>query len=69
MTLAMPSSGQAASLQLHQSRGSKANHLAQHADICAFRQKPTQGTLLVGHRGVLGSELRITTQPYPGSPP
>src|ERR1700728_4733206 len=44
---------------------SKANHLAQHAGVRAFRRKLPQGSLLLGHRGVLRSELRFATSTLP----
>jgi hypothetical protein len=65
---AVGGTGHTADFQFHQPLGGKADHLAQHAGIRAFRQQLAQGSLLVGHRGVLGSELRLATQPYPGSP-
>ena len=63
VALAMRSTGHAADLQFHQALGGKADHLTQHARIRAFRQQLTQGSLLIGHRGVLGSELY--SQPNP----
>jgi hypothetical protein len=55
--------GHTADFQFHQPLGGKADHLAQHARSRAFRQQIAQGSLLVGHPGVLGSELRLATQP------
>ena len=66
--LAVRSTGQRLGFQFHQPLGRKADHLAQERGIGSFRQQLAQGSLVVGHRGVLGSVLRLATQPYPGSP-
>ena len=66
--LAMAGAAGPIGIQLHQPMGGKADHLAQKRRVRALLQKLPKGNPLVGHRGVLGSELRVATQPYRGSP-
>src|SRR6476620_3869998 len=45
----------------------EANHLSQQTGIGGLLLKSLKRNLVVGHRGVLGSELRVATQFYPGA--
>ena len=52
-------------LQRHQARGSKADHLAQHARVRRLLQQRVKGDLVVGHRGGprVGVACRSSTLP------
>ena len=63
-TLAMGGAGQPFHLQLHQTLGREADHLAQQIGVGALLQRPAQGHHVIGHRGSSsGSGSRCTTQP------
>jgi len=60
----MSGPGKPAHLQLHQSLGGEADHLAQNICVGALLHQPAQGHDLVGHLRFLGSGLSPKTQPY-----
>jgi hypothetical protein len=53
----MLGSGENPDLQLHQTLGGKADHLAQQVGVGALLQKPTKGHPLLGHR--VGAPVRV----------
>jgi hypothetical protein len=55
---AVAGTAQRIGLQCHQLLCCEANHLAQQASIGGLLQKVLKGNLVIGHRGVLGSELQ-----------
>jgi hypothetical protein len=66
--LAVPGAAQSFALQLHQALGGEADHLAQKCRVAALLQKRTKAILSSVIVVILGSELRVATQPYSGSP-
>src|SRR3954465_7023834 len=64
IALAVGGAGQSRALQLHQTLGGKADHLAQQIGIGTLFQKSAKVHHLIGHRWVLGSVAGSATKPY-----